>query len=206
MISGAVVNAQLAAAVGGDPSQQPDTSPQALSSLGLNQLGLVETDAIKNANTLKQAFGSGVSTLITLFNASADDMNIIFSADQHGHIGSEAYDSLIRNGQASAVLHVKTSGAATGSTGMVAYNIGNTGNVILLSWSNPFNHAASDVKAKVYVQTPGQFTGDSDFYFRDTDERGSSAGEYTDQPTPYRAQWSIGNETSPHLRVIVSLR
>ena len=81
MISGAVVNAQLAAAVGGDPSQPPDSSPQALTSLALNQLGSVETDAIKNVNALKEAFGTGVCTLITLFNASADDMNLIFTAD-----------------------------------------------------------------------------------------------------------------------------
>ena len=80
--------------------------------------------------------------------------------------------------------------------------------MILLSWSNPFNHAALNVKAKVYVQTPGQFQGNSSFYFGDTDgARGTFSRRIHDKPRPpYRAQWSIGNETSPHFRVIVSLR
>src|SRR6185312_8072046 len=205
MLSGSVVNAQLAAAVG-DPANPPQISPGLLSSLALDQLNSAETDAIKNVNGLKESFGNGVSTSITIFNATGGDLNLATSVDQHGHIGQEPYDSIIRNGQASGVLHVKTSGAATGSTGMVAYSIELDNLFFVLVWINPFNHAASSPKAKAYIQSEGQFNKNrgGDPYFANTDSSGSSGGEYRDQPTPIRAQWTIGNETSPHLRVILS--
>lgn len=67
--------------------------------------------------------------------------------DWHGHIGAAPVPLTVHNGQWAGFLHVKTGGAAVGSTGAVVYRatvLDGTKHDFMLAWSNPFARGSWD--------------------------------------------------------------
>lgn len=106
-----------------------------------------DVNARQYVENVKQGWGTGVSTLCLVYNATGDTVTYVASHDWHGHIGPAPYPVEIANGQWGGYLHVKTSGTATGSSAAVVYR-GKNGDGKecdwMLAWSNPWNRNSSD--------------------------------------------------------------
>lgn len=116
--------------------------------VALNKMHTEDKD--KNAreyvHNLKEEWGTGVSTLCLLYNATGDTITFVLEHNWHGHVGPAPYPIQIANGQWGAFLHVKTSGAATGSSAAIVYRGKNNNDVgcdWMAAWSNPWNPASS---------------------------------------------------------------
>ncbi|CAL5324157.1 unnamed protein product [Camellia sinensis] len=94
---------------------------------------------------LKRQWGTGVSTLCLVYNATGGTVTFVTHHDYWGHIGEAApYPVEIANGQWGAFLHVKTTGTATGSTAAVVYRGKNEDGADcdwMFAWSNPWDRA-----------------------------------------------------------------
>ena len=109
-------------------------------------------DSLQYVENLKRQWGSGVSTLCLIYNATGDTLNYVASHDYCGHIGPAMYPQEIANGQWGAFLHVKYNGEAAGSTATVVYRGKNEAEQEcdwLLGWSNPWNRAKWDNMASL---------------------------------------------------------
>ncbi|XP_038879978.1 23 kDa jasmonate-induced protein-like [Benincasa hispida] len=96
---------------------------------------------------LKSEWGTGVSTLCIFYNATGDTITLYAHHDWYGHIGPTAYPSEIANGQWGCFLHVKNSGATSGSCASVTYRgLSNNGEKMywLVAWSNPWSRISYD--------------------------------------------------------------
>ena len=96
---------------------------------------------------LKKQWGTGVSTLCLIYNATGDPIDFVTDHSWHGHIGPGPYPTRIENGQWGGFLHVKTSGTATGSSAAVVYRGVNNNDQHcdwMAAWSNPWNRSTSD--------------------------------------------------------------
>ncbi len=148
-------------------------------------------------NQYKQEAGDGISTLIMIFNGTGQELSFLGNYDDSGHIGKYPYDTEIANGQWSAVLHVKTSGAAVGSVANVAYQASG-GRAFVIGWSVPFigssTSRVTDHTAKDFQERKSKLL--SSDYISTYVEGGkfrTHAGTYNG----YRIEWAIGNSTSP---------
>ncbi|KAK1309868.1 hypothetical protein QJS10_CPA08g00129 [Acorus calamus] len=93
-----------------------------------------DVNARQYVENLKARWGNGVSTLCLLYNATGDTVTFVTSHDWHGHIGPGPYPTAMANGQWGAFLHVKTSGAATGSSAAVVYHGMNGAGKGVIGW------------------------------------------------------------------------
>ncbi|XP_060674519.1 23 kDa jasmonate-induced protein-like [Ziziphus jujuba] len=109
-----------------------------------------DVNARKFVENLKERYGNGVSTLCLIYNATGDTLKHVGYHDWRGHIGESPYPNEIANGQWGAYLHVKTSGAATGSIAATVYRGKNEAGKDcdwMLSWYNPWSG-----KNRVYTE------------------------------------------------------
>ncbi|XVF65604.1 hypothetical protein PTKIN_Ptkin09bG0262200 [Pterospermum kingtungense] len=68
-------------------------------------------DAVKNVRKLKEEFGTGVSTLSLIHNATEESLTFVTSHDWWGHIYNyKTYPQVIGAGKWGGFLHVKTAG------------------------------------------------------------------------------------------------
>lgn len=73
-------------------------------------------------NNMKSNYGNGVSTLIIVYNGTKTDLKLIQYQSKHGHWSDDNPGvSTIPAGKYAAMLHVHTSGAATGSQAYMVY-------------------------------------------------------------------------------------
>jgi hypothetical protein len=115
--------------------------------LDLKNAGQKDVNARTFVDNIKQQWGAGVSTLVVFYNASGDDIQLVQNHDYWGHIGPSPYPTLVRNGQWGAFLHVKTSGAASGSSAAVVYRgLDASGNSRdwCFAWDNPWSRAGDN--------------------------------------------------------------
>ncbi|KAK1296272.1 hypothetical protein QJS10_CPB15g02102 [Acorus calamus] len=130
--------------------------------VALNMKNAAEKDvnARQYVENLKARWGTGVSTLCLLYNATGDTVTLVTSHDWHGHIGPAPYPTAIANGQWGGFLHVKTSGTATGSSACVVYRGKNgvgDGCDWMLAWSNPWDRNLYDNMAYTEIREAGHF-------------------------------------------------
>ena len=140
-----------------NPNQVPRT---VLSSYTLEQKGKYDEDSLKLVNTMKEEFGLGVSSLVRIYNASGRTLYLTNPGyDWHGHMFRYPPDSSIENGQWSVFLHVKTSGAATGSESCVIYNIQDEGDDVFMGWSVPWNQSSWTNTIYTEIREGGHWPG-----------------------------------------------
>lgn len=100
-------------------------------------------DTVKWLNGEKEEWGTGVSTLVMIYNATGGTMTKYGAGDESGHIWKYDYDDRIETGQWSSVLHVKSSATMTGSAATVGYYIDGYTNgsepiVLSIGWDTPW--------------------------------------------------------------------
>ncbi|KAK8940939.1 hypothetical protein KSP39_PZI010781 [Platanthera zijinensis] len=113
-----------------------------------------DRNARQYVENLKARWGTGVSTLCVVYNSTGDTLTFITSHNWFGHIGPAPYPTNIRNGQWGGFLHVKKSGAASGSAAAVVYRGKNDAGANcdwMLSWSNPWNRIRYDNTVNRYL-------------------------------------------------------
>ncbi|KAG2440984.1 hypothetical protein HXX76_003837 [Chlamydomonas incerta] len=119
-----------------------------------------DTDVQRYLDNLKAEYGNGVSTKVAFYNATGATLELVTTKDWHGHIGQSPVPLTVYNGQWAGFLHVKTGGAAVGSTGAVVYRgLGLDGNNHdwMFIWSNPFARGSWDNAVYAEVRSVGHF-------------------------------------------------
>ncbi|CAM0958549.1 unnamed protein product [Alopecurus aequalis] len=103
--------------------------------------GNKNTMALNYVRSLKNNYGSGVSTMCLVYNSTGDNLSLNASHDWSGHIGSAPYPLEIGNGQWAAFLHIHGCGAKRGSIASVVYRGKNKygqDKDLLFAWSTPW--------------------------------------------------------------------
>ncbi|KAK8918642.1 hypothetical protein KSP39_PZI022150 [Platanthera zijinensis] len=156
-------------------------------------------NARQYVENLKARWGTGVSTLCVVYNSTGDALTFVTSHDWYGHIGPAPYPVRIENGQWGAFLHVKTSGAATGSSAAVVYrgqNDAGAYNDWMMSWSTPWNRLYNN---KAYTEIRDAH------HYDDVNKRWGFVSDLLNNSGLYSAdKWkgcystaAIGSDTSP---------
>ncbi|KAF3447933.1 hypothetical protein FNV43_RR08640 [Rhamnella rubrinervis] len=183
-------------------------------------------------HNLKQRYGSGISSLCMIFNATGRSLTYVGIHDWHGHIYESPCPSLIQNGQWGAFLHTRPTASLEGSEGAVVYRGKNNAGVAcdwMLAWSIPrFGRNSVSTTylvvvrlnvAHVMEQNVGQltrtgiaFTEIREAHHYETDYWGYIKGLLESKPTSYNETWSgchsavtIGGGTSPEFVGVMSL-
>jgi len=97
-----------------------------LSKYTLRKIDLFRDVAVEKVNSYKEEYGNGISSLISIYNASGKTLTFANQNNVHGHNSKYPPTHTILNGQWSVVLHVHSSGAAVGSQGALTYLIEDT--------------------------------------------------------------------------------
>ena len=131
---------------------KPDqVTTKLLSEFTQQQQTKFDFEATKTINGIKEEYGTGVSTLLRIYNTSGRTLRFQKQGPNwSGHMWKYPFDETIGNGQWSVALHVKTSGAARGSVSSVVYRVEDEGDDIFMGWSSPFDHNIYD--NQVYVE------------------------------------------------------
>ncbi|KAK1295885.1 hypothetical protein QJS10_CPB15g02099 [Acorus calamus] len=165
-----------------------------------------DVNARQYVENLKARWGTGVSTLCLLYNATGDTVTFVTSHDWHGHIGPAPYPTEIANGQWGGFLHVKTSGTATGSSAAVVYhgkNGAGNGCDWMASWSNPWDRNLYDNTAYTEIREAGHF--DNTVWGVVSDKLYSSSLQHTDKWNGCLSSVTTGSDTSPIYEGIFTL-
>ncbi|KAK8923429.1 hypothetical protein KSP39_PZI019053 [Platanthera zijinensis] len=178
--------------------------------VALNMKNAQEKDrnARQYVENLKARWGTGVSTLCVVYNSTGDALTFITAHDWHGHIGPATYPVRIENGQWGGFLHVKTSGAATGSSAAAVYRGKNDAGADcdwMLSWSTPWDRNLYNNKAYTEVR-------DAHHYDEGNNRWGVVSDKLNDSDLYDTSKWkgcystvTIGSDTSPIFEGIMML-
>ncbi|KAK1271557.1 hypothetical protein QJS04_geneDACA013022 [Acorus gramineus] len=165
-----------------------------------------DVNARQYVENLKARWGTGVSTLCLLYNATGDTVTFVTSHDWHGHIGPAPYPTEMANGQWGGFLHVKTSGAATGSSAAVVYHgMNGAGNGCdwMASWSNPWDRNRYNNSAYTEIREAGHF--DKTVWGVVSNKLNSSGLQHTDKWNGCLSTVTTGSDTSPIFEGIFTL-
>jgi hypothetical protein len=127
-------------------NKQPTLS--AISAYTLEQWSVSSTEALQKVNAMKEEYGSGISALVRIYNASSETVSLVTTRDWHGHIWKYPVDTPIQNGQWSVFLHVHASGCAVGACGAAVYQASQAKQDIFLGWESPYAGSNS-----IYVES-----------------------------------------------------
>ncbi|XP_022961400.1 23 kDa jasmonate-induced protein-like [Cucurbita moschata] len=106
--------------------------------LQLKNVGAKGKNALEYLEKLNAQWGTEVSTMGLIYNATGNAIKLLKTHDWHGCIGASPFPIRIENGQWGVFLHVDTD--LTGSEAAVVYRGENLRGVTtdwFLSWSNP---------------------------------------------------------------------
>ena len=118
-----------------------ENTPADLSREAMKHIEDYRQDARNEVLAYKSQYGNGISTLITIFNASGADLVYTGLHDFYGHSGRYTPDRVIRNGQWGTFLHVHPTGEMVGSSGALIYNVGGRTSrmdYLMVGWSVPY--------------------------------------------------------------------
>jgi hypothetical protein len=181
-----------------------NVSPADMAAAALQAQSQNEQTARDTANSYKQEYGNGISTMVMIYNATGLPLNLRSSSDSSGHIWKYAYDPIIQNGEWSVFIHVHTSGTATGSIAAVGYDLApknSQGLVALFAWNNPYS---GDPSAFGDVWSAGGYADTKwDSIFGYAEGGGLSGNGHRFGVYGYAAPYSMGNSSSPILEFIV---
>lgn len=116
-----------------------------LASQAKRAMASTDQAARMEVNEYKEEYGSGVSTLIRIYNASGCTLRFEESKHDSGRWDKYQPDGEIQNGQWSVCLHVKKSGAATGSCAAMKYQVmTNEWDIkeehnLIIGWETPYS-------------------------------------------------------------------
>lgn len=179
------------------------------------------TEATAQVQKVKDDYGTGLSTLIMIYNATGSDMIYYNFKSTSGEIwlGSENawFPKTIRNGQWALALHVHR---IAGSVAAVGYNFDgsnnkrspNTAGYAIMGWDNPLsgdNHIYAELgrpNVRIIDYIEGKRESWDDFIqgFITTTEDKSLSASVTDKDKYYRVEANINRGTSPVARFVVS--
>jgi hypothetical protein len=158
-----------------------------------------EPQAANSVQAMKNLYGNGVSTLVTIANGTGGPMTIRDSGDSSGHIWKYPYPPQIEAGQIGCFLHVHTSGTAGGSVGAVQYYLTPSSvksppssastNAFIFAWSTPYSSSNS-----VLVVDNSALNTDYKTVFNNM---GKAGGTTNVNSNGFSATGSIGQGTSP---------
>jgi hypothetical protein len=160
---------------------------------------------IKRINGIKEEYGIGLSTSITLYNALGYPLAFRSIHNEQGRIWKYNCDDVIYNGEWACMLHVKPDHVAIGSHGAIVYNLVGSQTafgekiVMVIAWDNPYTG-----------QNRGFcfFLGESDLtrvtlrQLWETSTKGSE-DSHNDLGS-LRARWTLSQGTAPIFRVIAA--
>jgi hypothetical protein len=195
---GNVIDAETMRQAGIEDVSTAELAKEAFRAMG----GKADEECIERVNGMKEEYGSGIATLITIYNALGCSLHYKETRDWSGHRGKYDYDSPIYNGEWSCALHVKTSGTATGSCGVIAYNLrGGYGDqdVLVVSWVTPFSgpNKANCFCANIKTYDATSWDKIEEWANRGYPEKDHDLGLI-------RVRATIGQNSSPILRVVAS--
>lgn len=188
-----------------DPKyEKVEITPLILSQVAVQQLSVpnsmgdsLQLQATKQANFMKDDYGEGASTLVTIFNASGETLTFHDSQDWSGGLGKYPIDGKVDNGEYTVFLHTKTR-LLQGSVSCVVFR-GESGEDFLLAWENPYwgqNSIYADVQPNDYW--PQQQSWDTVASKLDRAGRTSTVDNGT-----YTIFSNIGTDTSPIASFII---
>lgn len=173
-------------------------------------LGMGSEDyCIERVNGLKEEYGTGASTLVTIYNSTGFNFKLVAKHDIWGGFFKYAPDTDIYNGEWSCVLHAHPGGQAIGSHGMLCYGLVGSKDgygldvVLVMAWANHYT-GASQSKCEFFernaysalVAVKPSLLYDS--LLKDAQPAGRS--DFLSLGVSY----GIGAETSPIFRVVAS--
>ena len=144
----------MACNVFGDPitiGKEKGSEDRAYVALQLKNVGAKDKNALEYLEKLNAQWGTEVSTMGLIYNATGNAIKLLKTHDWHGCIGASPFLIRIENGQWGVFLHVDTD--STGSEAAVVYRGQNLRGVTtdwFLSWSNPPSYQLTT--NKVYAQ------------------------------------------------------
>lgn len=154
-------------------------------------------DEVANA---KRQYGNGISTLVTIFNASGAELVYKGANNFSGHADRYQPDMRIGNGQWSTYLHVHPAGEMRGSSAALVYNVGGRTSRIdyaLFGWSVPYSgHNNSWCRVEDNDSEYAQ-TGWDTYQDRIEDGNGGQSSY------AYRITCPLGQGSSPALEAVV---
>ncbi len=149
------------------------------------------TDAVQS---MGQANGDMLATLIVIYNATGGDLKLLSTQDWFGHRAQDGLDLLIQNGQWSTMLHTHVAGTWGGSVGCCVYQ-GDEAD-FFMGWSNPYGGSSAGngvyVESRGHGHWPGVANWDSMY-----DPVNQAGAISTDNTPPYRIDGSIGSGATP---------
>jgi hypothetical protein len=136
-----------------DPRYQGrEVTPKILSEYTLESKSDPDRDAVAlgKVNAMKEEYGTGVCTLVRIYNATGDSLKYVVDHDWHGNIWKYPYDDIILNGQWSCFLHAHTYMGNYGTCAALILRDAVVAQDVFLGWQSP-QYAVN----QVYVETQG---------------------------------------------------
>lgn len=160
-------------------------------------------------NGMKEEWGSGVSTLIMIYNATGCTLKLDDMGSDSGKFWKYEPDPVVYNGEWTCFLHVKTAGTATGSCGWVGYKMhGDVGNIegmgtmddyyFVTAWDTPWSGSNT---AWTGVQMGAGYEGLKAVYHTLADE---GKERETKEESGFALRHSTSDASSPLLRVVAT--
>lgn len=172
----------------------------ALNAEGAKGLGHEEA-AIERVNGMKEEYGTGVSALIMIYNATGSTLKFDSLESAHGKIFKYQPDPTIYNGEWSVFLHVKSSGAARGSGGAVKYwlrgGVPKKSHMLTVNWDIPWS--GTNTAGATFSHLPPHLDVSQASFMKVMKEIMDAQAN-----TPFGTRISYSQETSPLIRVMAA--
>lgn len=163
-----------------------------------------EEAAIERVNGMKEEYGTGVSTLVMIYNATGSTLKYDSIEDSSGHLFKYQPDSVVYNGEWSVFLHTKTAGAARGSVATAKYwlrgGVPAKSHQLSVSWSTPWS-GTNTASATVYDLAAARKAMASGSMFAMIKQLTSAASQ-----SPFATEVSLSQESSPLVRYVIGRR
>lgn len=195
-----------------DKLELKDVTTKKLSEFTMEQKERHDLEATKLVNSFKSEYGTGVSALIRIYNASGHTLKFLTQGpDWSGHMWKYTFDDTIQNGQWSVVLHVKTAWASKGSNSCFVYKIVNEDNPcdVFCGWSLPWDvsqylQANSNQVITFLRQSGTEWPTWDEVYYKICDSGKSCSCKLERKGVTMKCEAIVGDNTSPIVNYIIS--
>nr|GAT53122.1 predicted protein [Mycena chlorophos] len=159
-----------------------------------------QDQAEKRQAELKADYGTGVCSLVRIYNATGKPLYLKEFVDWRGHIGKMPVEHAVPNGCWTVFIHTKTAGAAVGSAAAAIYRRDGTDQDFFLGWQNPWRRGNTQIFCETF---PGGhwFNGVSKDKMLDLmdDHNGQS---HSHGFNGYNVYASAGNDTTSYMEFV----
>lgn len=134
-----------------------------IAGLAKNQVVELSSASLTDLNKMKSEYGTGVSTLISVENATGAYIDLVDSRlEVSGHLWKYPVPPTLGPGQIGVFLHVRSTDASRGSIGSVVYRIKGPDKKTFdayLGWNNPYDHNLFPVAIYCELKPSGHWSG-----------------------------------------------